>query len=114
MPEKPRNAILRCQNEDLEWNQKFYWNLISEERGLLQEVTEQHISGSYTKQIPLPNNSFPVQENSSPVISWKYHKKGQMWHDEIVEGIQTIWQEARGLCKKICIMKDFLKPFQRN
>lgn len=42
MPEKASNATLRCQNEDFEWNQKFYWNLISEEKGSLQEVTEKN------------------------------------------------------------------------
>lgn len=99
MPEKASNATLRCQNEALEWNQKFYWNLISEEKGSLQEVTEkilQHIPGSYIKQIPLPTNSFPAQENSSPVISKEVSQKGQIWHGEITEVIQSIWEEARG------------------
>lgn len=48
---------------------------LREQNDSLEEVTEQHISGSYTKQMPLSSNLFSEQENSSLVISQKVSQK---------------------------------------
>lgn len=48
---------------------------LREQNYSLEEVTEQHISGSYTKQMPLSSNLFSEQENSSLVISQKVSQK---------------------------------------